>query len=338
MSQTNNMPFHNTTTTPHKIILGHEMPTKDGFFGEFGGQFLPPELCPILNEINDAYDRISHTDEFQQELQMLYTDYIGRPSPLFFAKRLSESIGGARIYLKREDLNHTGAHKINHCLGEALLAKRMGKTKVIAETGAGQHGLAVATACSLVGLPSQVHMGAVDVAKQAPNVTKMKILGCHLITVTKGTQTLKDAGDAALEAYLQDPVHNFFAVGSVAGPHPFPKMVRDFQSIVGNEAKEQFWNKEGKLPDAVIACVGAGCNAMGIFTAFLEDKGVDLIGVEAAGKGLDTPDNAATLTLGTKGILHGMKCYNLQDEKGEPLPVYSIASGLVYPGVGTFLV
>jgi tryptophan synthase beta chain len=310
------------------------MPDERGYFGEYGGQIIPPELKVIMDEINDAYDEVSQTAAFRQELEELYRDYVGRPSPLFFAKRLSARQGGAQIFLKREDLNHTGAHKINHCLGEALLAKHMGKTKVLAETGAGQHGVALATACALVGIDCEIHMGEVDIAKEHPNVTKMKILGCRLVPVSRGTRTLKDAVDSAFEEYLKDPVHFLYAIGSVVGPHPFPKMVRDFQSIVGREARAQFLEKQGRLPDLVTACVGGGSNAIGLFTAFLDDPEVQLVGVEPAGKGLDTPDHAATLTLGSKGAIHGFECYNLQDAQGNPLPVYSIASGLDYPGVG----
>ena len=311
-----------------------EMPDKDGYFGEYGGQIVPPELKAVMDEIAAAYDEVSKTKAFQDELQELYADFVGRPSPIFYAKRLSERQGGARIFLKREDLNHTGAHKINHCLGQALLAKYMGKTKVLAETGAGQHGVALATACALVGIPCEIHMGEIDIKKEHPNVTKMKILGCHLIPVTRGTKTLKDAVDRAFEEYLKDPKNFLYAIGSVVGPHPFPKMVRDFQSIVGKEARAQFLARENRLPDVVTACVGGGSNAIGIFTEFLPDESVRLVGIEPAGKGLDTPDNAATLSLGKKGVLHGFKCYTLQDEKGELLPVYSIASGLDYPGVG----
>ncbi len=311
-----------------------EMPDKDGFFGEFGGQMIPPELKAVMDDIAQAYEEVRNSKEFQDELSDLYTHYVGRPSPIFYAKRLTERQGGARIFLKREDLNHTGAHKINHCLGQALLAKHMGKTKVIAETGAGQHGVAMATACALVGIPCEIHMGEIDIAKEHPNVTKMKILGCNLIAVSRGTKTLKDAVDSAFEEYLKDPQNFLYAIGSVVGPHPFPKMVRDFQSIVGKEAREQFLQRENRLPDVVTACVGGGSNAIGIFTEFLPDESVKLVGIEPAGKGLDTPDHAATLSLGTKGTLHGFKCYNLQDEKGNPLPVYSIASGLDYPGVG----
>jgi len=310
------------------------MPDEKGYFGEYGGQILPPPMIEIMNQINDAYDEVTQTKAFQDELNELYADYVGRPSPIYFARRLTDKIGGARIFLKREDLNHTGAHKINHCLGEALLAKHMGKTKVLAETGAGQHGVALATACALVGIDCEIHMGEVDIVKEHPNVTKMKILGCKLVPVSRGTQTLKDAVDSAFEEYMKDPVNFFYAIGSVVGPHPFPKIVRDFQSIVGKEAREQFMAKEGKLPDTLIACVGGGSNAIGLFTAFLDDESVKMIGVEPAGKGLDTDQHAATMSKGSKGAIHGFECYNLQDDEGNPLPVYSIASGLDYPGVG----
>lgn len=311
-----------------------EMPNAQGYFGEYGGQIIPPELKAVMDDINAAYDEVRQTAAFQDELTDLYAHYVGRPSPIFHAKRLSQRQGGAQIYLKREDLNHTGAHKINHCLGEALLAKHMGKTKVLAETGAGQHGVALASACALVGIDCEIHMGEIDIAKEHPNVTKMKILGCKLVPVTRGTRTLKDAVDSAFEEYMKDPVHFFYAIGSVVGPHPFPKMVRDFQSIVGREARAQFLAQHQKLPDVVTACVGGGSNAIGMFTEFLPDAAVQLVGVEPAGKGLDTPDHAATMARGTKGAIHGFVCYTLQDAQGEPLPVYSIASGLDYPGVG----
>ncbi len=311
-----------------------QMPDAEGNFGEYGGQIIPPPLIEIMDQIRDAYEEISQSKEFQTELHDLYANYVGRPSPIYHAKNLSAKLGGAQIYLKREDLNHTGAHKINHCIGEALLAKHMGKTKVLAETGAGQHGVALATACALVGIDCEIHMGEIDIKKEHPNVTKMKILGCKIVPVSRGTQTLKDAVDSAFEEYLKDPVNSLYAIGSVVGPHPFPMMVRDFQSVVGKEARAQFLETHGKLPDIAMACVGGGSNAIGLFTEFLPDEEVDLIGVEPAGKGLDTPDHAATLTLGTKGSIHGFKCYNLQDEEGNPLPVYSIASGLDYPGVG----
>ncbi|MBV2131558.1 tryptophan synthase subunit beta [Pseudomonas sp. MAP12] len=311
------------------------MPDARGYFGPYGGQLVPPELKQVMDEIDAAYEEIRQREDFQQELAALFADYVGRPSPIFHARRLSEKLGGAQIHLKREDLNHTGAHKINHCLGEALLAKFMGKTKVIAETGAGQHGVALATACALVGIPCEIHMGQVDIEKEHPNVTKMKILGCKLVPVTRGAATLKEAVDSAFEEYLKDP-HNFiYAIGSVVGPHPFPKMVRDFQSIIGNEARAQFLSKHGRLPDHVTACVGGGSNAMGMFTAFLDDAAVNLVGVEPAGEGLDKPGrHSATLSKGKPGELHGMACYVLEDAEGHPAAVHSIASGLDYPGVG----
>lgn len=310
------------------------MPDKEGFFGNYGGQIIPPELKKVMDDIDQAYETIRQTEEFQNELMSLFQDYVGRPSPIYHAKRLSDKLGGAQIFLKREDLNHTGAHKINHCLGEALLAKFMDKKKVIAETGAGQHGVALATACALVGITCEIHMGQVDIEKEHPNVTKMKILGCKLVPVTRGTATLKDAVDSAFEAYLENPEEFIYAIGSVVGPHPFPKMVRDFQSIIGREARQQFNDKFAKNPDVITACVGGGSNAMGLFTAFLNDDDVKIVGVEPAGKGLNTPDHSATMTLGTPGEIHGFKCYVLQDDAGEPLPVHSIASGLDYPGVG----
>ena len=315
-------------------INGIALPNEAGFFGKYGGQFIPPHLKAAMDDIKVAYEQIRVTEEFQTELAELFAHYVGRPSPLFYAKRLSEQLGGAQIYLKREDLNHTGAHKINHCLGEALLAKYMGKTKVIAETGAGQHGVALATACALVGIPCEIHMGQVDIEKEHPNVVKMKILGATLISVTRGTATLKDAVDSAFEEYLKDPTNYIYAIGSVVGPHPFPMMVRDFQSIIGKEIKEQTHERFGANPDYVVACVGGGSNAMGAFTAFLNDADVKLIGVEPAGHGLDTDMHSATLTLGKPSQIHGMACYVLENDQGEPLPVHSIASGLDYPGVG----
>ena len=315
-------------------INGIALPNDAGFFGNYGGQFIPPHLKAAMDDIKVAYEQIRVTEEFQTELAELFAHYVGRPSPLFYAKRLSEQLGGAKIYLKREDLNHTGAHKINHCLGEALLAKYMGKTKVIAETGAGQHGVALATACALVGIPCEIHMGQVDIEKEHPNVVKMKILGATLISVTRGTATLKDAVDSAFGEYLKDPTNYIYAIGSVVGPHPFPMMVRDFQSIIGKEIKAQTHDRFGANPDYVVACVGGGSNAMGAFTAFLNDVDVKLIGVEPAGHGLDTDMHSATLTLGKPSQIHGMACYVLENDQGEPLPVHSIASGLDYPGVG----
>ncbi len=310
------------------------MPDAQGFFGPYGGQFVPDHLKAIMDDINASYEEICACPEFQAELASLFADYVGRPSPIFHAKRLSEQLGGAQIYLKREDLNHTGAHKINHCLGEALLAKFMGKKKVIAETGAGQHGVALATACALVGIPCEIHMGQSDIEKEHPNVVKMKILGCTLIPVTRGAATLKEAVDSAFEEYLKNPEDFIYAIGSVVGPHPFPKMVRDFQSIIGKESRQQFLERHQRLPDYVTACVGGGSNSIGMFTAFLNDADVQLVGVEPAGEGLDTQRHSATLTKGKPGHLHGMACYVLEDAEGNPASVHSIASGLDYPGVG----
>lgn len=310
------------------------MPDQQGYFGTYGGSFIPPELQRVMDEITAAYNEVREDPSFHRELCDLFQHYVGRPSPIFHTRSLSDKHGGAQIYLKREDLNHTGAHKINHCLGEALLAKRLGKKTIIAETGAGQHGVALATAAALLGLECHIYMGEIDVAKERPNVTRMKILGAKVIPVTRGTKTLKDAVDAAFEAYLADPVSQLYAIGSVVGPHPFPMMVRDFQQVVGIEARAQFQEMTGKLPDNLVACVGGGSNAMGLFTAFLDDEDVNIYGVEPAGRGLDTDDHAATLSLGKPGTLHGFKSYLLQDNQGEPLPVYSVASGLDYPGVG----
>ena len=311
------------------------MPDAQGFFGPYGGQLVPPHLKEAMDAINAAYAEITQRQDFQDELAQLFADYVGRPSPIFHARRLSQQLGGAQIHLKREDLNHTGAHKINHCLGEALLAKFMGKKKVIAETGAGQHGVALATACALVGITCEINMGQVDIEKEHPNVTKMRILGCKLVPVTRGAATLKEAVDSAFEEYLSNPTDYIYAIGSVVGPHPFPMMVRDFQSIIGREAREQFQTKHGRLPDYVAACVGGGSNAMGMFTAFLHDPHVKLVGVEPAGEGTDKPGrHAATLTMGQPGEIHGMKCYVLEDADGQPAAVHSIASGLDYPGIG----
>lgn len=319
----------------HTATTFAPMPDDQGFFGPYGGQLVPPHLKQAMDDINVAYAQITQRQDFQQELAELFADYVGRPSPIFHAKRLSAQLGGAQIHLKREDLNHTGAHKINHCLGEALLAKFMGKKKVIAETGAGQHGVALATACALVGIPCEIHMGQVDIAKEHPNVTKMRILGCKLVAVTRGAATLKEAVDSAFEEYLTNPSDYLYAIGSVVGPHPFPMMVRDFQSIIGREAREQFQAKHGRLPDFVTACVGGGSNAIGMFTAFLNDASVQLVGVEPAGEGVDKPGrHAATLSVGKPGAIHGMQCYVLENADGTPAAVHSIASGLDYPGVG----
>lgn len=309
------------------------LPNEKGFFGVYGGQFVPPQLTTALEEVSTAYEESKNDPEFQKEYQMLLSDYVGRPSPIFFAKNLTEKIGGAKIYFKREDLNHTGAHKINHTLGEALLAKKMGKKKLLAETGAGQHGVALATAAAIVGLPCEIHMGAIDIKKQHPNVLRMKMLGAKVVTVESGGKCLKDAVDSAFSAFVQDYKDTFFGIGSVVGPHPYPMMIRDFQSIVGKEAREQILEKEKRLPDYLVACVGGGSNAIGLFNSFLND-GVKMVGVEPAGKSFKPGEHAATLTLGTPGTLHGMFTYLLQDEEKNPLPVHSIASGLDYPGVG----
>lgn len=308
-------------------------PDKDGFFGKFGGSFVPPHLQEEMNKITDAYYTISKSHEFISELRSIRKHYQGRPTPVYFCKRLSEKLG-SRIYLKREDLNHTGAHKLNHCMGEALLAKYMGKKKLIAETGAGQHGVALATAAAYFGLECEVHMGEVDIKKEHPNVVRMKILGAKVIPVSHGLKTLKEAVDSAFEAYLVDPINSIYCIGSVVGPHPFPMMVRDFQRIVGIEAREQFLDMTGELPDNVVACVGGGSNAAGMFSAFLDDEEVKLWGVEPGGRSYELGDHACTMKFGSPGMIHGFKCKVLQDEKGEPSPVYSVASGLDYPGVG----
>jgi len=308
-------------------------PDAKGNYGDFGGSFIPPNLQAEMDKITDAYFSISKSHEFISELRSIRKHFQGRPTPVYFAKTLSDECGG-RLYLKREDLNHTGAHKLNHCMGEALLAKYLGKKKLIAETGAGQHGVALATAAAYFGLECEIHMGEVDIEKEAPNVTRMRILGATVVPVSRGLRTLKEAVDSAFEAYMADPITAIYCIGSVVGPHPFPMMVRDFQRVVGIEAREQFFEMTGEHPDDVVACVGGGSNAMGIFSAYLDDEGVRLHGVEPMGRGPKTGDNAATITYGKPGMIHGFKCYLLQDDKGEPSPVYSIASGLDYPGVG----
>ena len=311
------------------------LPNEKGYIGEYGGQFIPPPLVPAFKELEEFYDKIKDDEDFKKEYLDLLKNYVGRPSSLYHAKNLSKKLGGAQIYLKREDLNHTGAHKINHCIGEAMVAKKMGKKKLLAETGAGQHGVALATAAALVGLECEIHMGAIDIAKQAPNVQRMKLLGAKVIEVTSGGACLKDAVDSAFGAFIQNYKDIFFAIGSVVGPHPYPAMVRDFQKIVGEETRKQIMEQAGKLPDYLIACVGGGSNAIGLFYEFLNED-IKKIGVEPAGKSFKDGEHAATLTLGKPGTLHGMFTYLLQDEKGEPLPVHSIASGLDYPGVGPY--
>jgi len=308
-------------------------PNKDGMFGEYGGSFIPPELQKEMDSISGAYFAISKSHQFVSELRGIRKHFQGRPTPVYYAKTLSEEYGG-RIYLKREDLNHTGAHKLNHCMGEALLAKYLGKKKLIAETGAGQHGVALATAAAYFGLECEIHMGEVDIVKEHPNVVRMKILGAKVVPVSHGLKTLKEAVDSAFKAYLSDPVNAIYCIGSVVGPHPFPMMVRDFQRVVGIEAKEQFFEMTGEMPDNVVACIGGGSNAMGIFSAFLDEPSTELYGVEPMGRGDQVGDHAATISYGKPGMIHGFKCYLLQDDKGEPSPVYSIASGLDYPGIG----
>jgi tryptophan synthase beta chain len=308
------------------------MPDTNGFFGAFGGAFIPPQLEQPMKEIAEAYDRLSKSHEFIHELRKIRKHYQGRPTPVYYAKNLSEHCGG-QIYLKREDLNHTGAHKLNHCMAEVLLAKHLGKKKVIAETGAGQHGVALATAAAYFGLECEIHMGEVDIQKEHPNVVRMKILGAKVVPATHGLKTLKEAVDSAFEAYLEDPVNQIYAIGSVVGPHPFPKMVRDFQSIIGIESKEQFMEMTGKLPDHCVACVGGGSNAMGLFAGFIDDP-VALHAVEPMGKGETLGDHAATLTYGEEGVMHGFNSIMLKDAQGEPAPVHSIGSGIDYPSVG----
>ena len=310
-----------------------QYPNKEGYFGEFGGSFVPEVLQKEMDKITKAYYTISKSHDFINELRSIRKHFQGRPTPVYYCRRLSEKYGG-RIYLKREDLNHTGAHKLNHCMGEALLAKYMGKKKVIAETGAGQHGVALATAAAYFGLECEIHMGEVDIAKEHPNVVRMQLLGAKVVPVTHGLKTLKEAVDSAFDAYLEDPVNSIYCIGSVVGPHPFPMMVRDFQHVIGVEAREQFLEMTGELPDEVTACVGGGSNAMGMFSGFLDDDGVRLTGVEPAGRSLKLGDHAASLSYGKPGVLHGFKTYLLQDEQGNPAPVYSISSGLDYPGSG----
>ena len=308
-------------------------PDKNGYFGKYGGSFIAPELQAAMDEITEAYFTICKSSKFISELRRIRKEFQGRPTPVSHLERLSASLGNVQLYAKREDLNHTGAHKLNHCMGEGLLSKYMGKKKVIAETGAGQHGVALATAAAYYGLECDIYMGSVDIKKQAPNVARMKILGANVIEVTHGLATLKEAVDAAFDAYAREYKDAIYCIGSVLGPHPFPMMVRDFQSVVGIEAREQFLDMTGELPDAVVACVGGGSNSMGMFSGFLNDP-VDIYGVEPLGKGSKLGDHAASLTYGTEGIMHGFNSIMLKDENGDPAPVYSIASGLDYPSSG----
>lgn len=308
-------------------------PNHDGFFGDFGGAFLPPVLIPHFEEINKAYLELGRSADFLNELKYIRKHYQGRPTPVYYANNLSKEVG-AHIYLKREDLNHSGAHKLNHCMAEALLAKHMGKTKLIAETGAGQHGVALATAAAYFGMECEIHMGEIDIAKEAPNVTRMKLLGADVVPVSFGGRSLKEAVDSAFDSYVPQADTALFAIGSVVGPHPFPMMVRNFQSVVGHESRDQFMEMTGELPDQVGACVGGGSNAMGMFAGFIDDKDVGLNGVEPLGRGTNLGEHSATMTYGKPGMIHGFKCLLLEDEEGNPAPVHSIASGLDYPGVG----
>jgi tryptophan synthase beta chain len=310
------------------------MPDTNGYFGKFGGAFLPPILEKPFLEIKEAYEQLKNSPEFIEELKYVRKHFQGRPTPITFAKNLTAHCGGAKIYLKREDLNHTGSHKLNHCMAEVILAKHLGKKKVIAETGAGQHGVALATAAAYFGLECEIHMGEVDIKKEHPNVVRMKILGAKVIPATHGLKTLKEAVDSAFESYLKDTVNAIYCIGSVVGPHPFPMMVRDFQSIISLEAKEQFLEHENTLPNNVVACVGGGSNAMGIFAHFIENEEINLYGVEPMGKGDKIGEHSASLTYGSEGIMHGFNSIMLKDENGEPAPVHSIGSGIDYPSVG----
>ncbi|MBR1971144.1 MAG: tryptophan synthase subunit beta [Clostridia bacterium] len=308
-------------------------PDNNGYFGKYGGCYLPQELIPAFKEITTAYETICHSAQFINELRRIRKEFQGRPTPVYHCERLSNRFGRVQIYLKREDLNHTGAHKLNHCMGEGLLAKYMGKKKIIAETGAGQHGVALATAAAYFGLECDIYMGEVDIKKQQPNVTRMKILGANVVPVKEGLKTLKEAVDAAFDAYMREYKDAIYCIGSVLGPHPFPMMVRDFQEVIGVEAREQFYDMTGHHPDVVAACVGGGSNSIGTFVPFL-DAPVELVGVEPLGKGTNVGDHAASMQFGSEGIMHGFNSIMLQDENGEPLPVYSVASGLDYPSVG----
>jgi tryptophan synthase beta chain len=327
--------MHTNYENPNKGFEAYfrSVPTPDGRYGEYGGAYLPPELIPAFAEITEAYNTICNSAQFISELRRIRREFQGRPTPVYHCERLSRKIGGAQIYLKREDLNHTGAHKLNHCMGEGLLAKFMGKKKIIAETGAGQHGVALATAAAYFGMDCDIYMGEVDIKKQAPNVTRMRMLGARVIPVTHGLKTLKEAVDAAFEGYMKEYKDAIYCIGSAVGPHPFPMMVRDFQAVVGHEARAQFLEMTGSLPDAICACVGGGSNAIGLFSAFLADP-VTIYGVEPMGKGETLGDHAASITFGEKGVMHGFESLMLKDAAGEPAPVYSVASGLDYPSVG----
>ena len=309
-------------------------PDKDGFFDIYGGRFVAETLMPLILDLEKEYNAAKKDKEFIKELKYWNKHYIGRPSPLYFASRITKELSGAKIYFKRDELNHTGAHKINNCIGQVLLARRMGKKRIIAETGAGQHGVATATVCALFGLPCTVYMGAKDIERQAPNVFRMKLLGAKIVSVESGSKSLKDAMNEALRAWVSDVEDTFYIIGTAAGPHPYPMLVRDFQSVIGEETKEQIIEAEGRLPDSLVACIGGGSNALGLFYPFLDDHSVTLYGVEAAGKGLKTNEHAASLSLGSPGVLHGNRTYLLHDEDGQIIEAHSISAGLDYPGVG----
>ncbi len=318
----------------NEVFYGQSIPGKSGHFGKYGGKFVPETLMPALEQLEREYLKAKEDPKFNDELKYYLKEYVGRPSPLYFAKRLTEKLNGAKIYLKREDLNHTGAHKINNTLGQVLLAIRMGKERIIAETGAGQHGVATATAAAMFGMKCDVYMGEEDIRRQSLNVFKMKLLGANVIPVKTGSKTLKDATNEALRDWMSSVMNTHYIIGSVVGPHPYPMMVRDFQIIIGQEVKEQIQKAEGRLPDYIIACVGGGSNAIGVFYPFIEDKDVKLIGVEAGGLGFDVGQHAASLSRGEKGVLHGSLSYVLQDDDGQTSQVHSISAGLDYPGVG----
>jgi len=309
-------------------------PDEFGHFGIFGGRYVAETLMPLILEVEKAYDAARADPAFQTELNYYLAHYVGRPSPLYFAERLTEHYGGAKIYFKRDELNHTGAHKINNCMGQILLARRMGKKRIIAETGAGQHGVATATVCARFGLDCVVYMGATDIERQAPNVFRMKLLGAEVVPVTSGTATLKDAMNDALRDWVTNVEDTYYLIGTVAGPHPYPAMVRDFQSVIGIETREQMMKAEGRLPDTLVACIGGGSNAMGLFHPFLDDADINIIGVEAAGRGIETGEHAASLTGGRPGVLHGNRTYLLQDDDGQIIDAHSISAGLDYPGIG----
>ncbi len=309
-------------------------PDEDGHFGLFGGRFVAETLMPLILDLEQEYNKAKNDPEFQAELTNLLNHYGGRPSPLYYAERLTEHLGGAKIYFKRDELNHTGSHKVNNCLGQIQVARRMGKKRIIAETGAGQHGVAVATVAARFGLPCVVYMGATDIHRQKPNVFRMKLLGAEIVPVTAGSGTLKDAMNEALRDWVANVEDTFYIIGTAAGPHPYPAMVRDFQSVIGNEVREQMMEMEGRLPDSLVACIGGGSNAIGLFHPFLDDKEVNIYGVEAAGKGIDTPDHAASLNGGRPGVLHGNRTYLLQDDDGQIVEGHSISAGLDYPGIG----